>query len=94
MRDPAPFTIRDLISEAEREIALRRNVYPRWIERGRLTQAKADLHLALMRAIRDVLASLDRADAPAGEVEPSSRHAALEAIEQMRLTLTDEPARD
>jgi hypothetical protein len=47
-----PFTLKDLYNEAERELQLRMRVYPRWIERGKLTKKKADLHLGLMRAIK------------------------------------------
>ena len=46
-----PFTIQDLVREAERELELRKRVYPRWVEKGKLHKRKADLHLALQRAI-------------------------------------------
>jgi hypothetical protein len=39
------------IKEVEREIELRRRVYPRWIEGGRLSQAKADSQIDVMVAV-------------------------------------------
>lgn len=35
----------------EREIKMRRRVYPRWVADGRMTQAKADEEIAVMEAI-------------------------------------------
>lgn len=35
----------------ERELKMRRRVYPRWVEAGRMTQAKADEEVAVMEAI-------------------------------------------
>jgi len=35
----------------EREIALRRRVYPKWIASGKLKQEKADREIAVMEAI-------------------------------------------
>lgn len=36
---------------AIREVKMRRRVYPRWVEGGRMTQAAADRELAIMEAI-------------------------------------------
>ncbi len=47
-----PFTDADLIREVEREIALREVEYPTLVALGDVPRAWADLHLALMRAIR------------------------------------------
>jgi hypothetical protein len=46
-----PFTIAEMIREVEREISLRRRVYPRWVAQGRLTQAAADKQIAIMEAV-------------------------------------------
>lgn len=35
----------------EREIKMRRRVYPRWVQDGRMSQAKADEEIAVMQAI-------------------------------------------
>lgn len=48
--------------EVERELTVRRSVYPRLVEQGKLTQGEADRR---MRALRHVLYLLDRvADLP------------------------------
>jgi hypothetical protein len=50
-------TIRDQIRCVEREIALRRRVYPRWVAEERMSQVVADAEVATMEA---VLATLKR----------------------------------
>lgn len=49
------FQVAELAEEARREVAMRKRVYPRWVEGGRMTQAKADRGLALMEAIAEKL---------------------------------------
>lgn len=51
MSELFPFTIAEMIREVEREISLRRRVYPRWVAQGRLTQAAADKQIAIMEAV-------------------------------------------
>ena len=46
------------IKEVEREIALRRRVYPRWVESGRLTEAAAARQIAVMEAVARSLRDL------------------------------------
>lgn len=41
-----PVTDAELLDEAQRELATRRRVYPRWVEGGKLTQKVADLRIA------------------------------------------------
>ncbi len=48
MTTPTP-TLPAAIAEVRREIALRQRVYPRWIERRKLTQQKADWQIACMK---------------------------------------------
>ncbi|RUU27835.1 MAG: hypothetical protein EOQ98_19255 [Mesorhizobium sp.] len=43
------------IAEAMRELAMRKNTYPRLIGSGKMKQSEADLCLARMEAIRDTL---------------------------------------
>jgi hypothetical protein len=50
-------TIRDQIRCVEREIALRRRVYPRWVAEERMSQVVADGEVSTMEA---VLATLKR----------------------------------
>ena len=56
--DLGPPDLREQIQEVEREIALRRVVYPRWVEAGRLSQAKADRQIAVMEAVAASLIQL------------------------------------
>ena len=49
------FTIMQQIEEAEREIKMRVNVYPRWVGSGKMKQDEADLHLARMKSILKTL---------------------------------------
>lgn len=42
----------------EREIAMRRRVYPRWVADGRMTQAKADAEIAAMSAVHASLSEM------------------------------------
>jgi hypothetical protein len=44
---------------AERELAMRRRVYPRWIEAKRMSQGKADQEIALMQEIAADYAKLE-----------------------------------
>lgn len=46
------------IAAAEREVKQRERVYPRWVEAGRMTQAKADAEIAAMKAIVETLKGL------------------------------------
>lgn len=41
----------DKRKEAEREVKMRRSVYPRWVSGGRFTQQEADRRIAVMEAI-------------------------------------------
>lgn len=50
-----PFTHDDLVRAARRELALRRNVYPRWVANGKMKQDKANDEIALMEAVLDLL---------------------------------------
>lgn len=45
-----PIPISDQIACLEREIRIRERVYPRWVDKGKLTQKAADLELWRMRA--------------------------------------------
>lgn len=49
--------IEDQIACLKRELAMRRGVYPRWVQQHKLTQANADKEMARMEA---ALATLQR----------------------------------
>jgi len=46
-------TAAEKLACVEREIKMRRRVYPRWVGDGRMTQAKADSEIQTMEAIAD-----------------------------------------
>lgn len=55
------FTPQQKLEAVEREIKMRRRVYPRWCADGRMTQAKADQEIAVMESIAaDYRADVDR----------------------------------
>jgi cell division FtsZ-interacting protein ZapD len=56
------------IAEVNREIAMRKRVYPNWIACGRITQERADAALAALEAARDTL--LEVAKARAEQIQP------------------------
>lgn len=49
--------LEDVISSIRREIAMRRNVYPRQIRDGRMTEAKAEHEIACMVRALEILAT-------------------------------------
>jgi hypothetical protein len=61
MSEPA-----DLVACVEREIRMRLRVYPGWVARNRMTQARADQEIALMR---EVLALVKERATPAPETQ-------------------------
>lgn len=58
-----PFSNREKMDCARREVALRRNVYKLRVAQGRTSQATADKQIALMEAIADDYRKLAEADA-------------------------------
>lgn len=55
-------SLEDQIKCVEREIALRKRVYPRWIAAGKMTNEKANDEIARMQAVRESLITLDELD--------------------------------
>ena len=53
MADRCPFTAAEKREAIEREIAMRRRVYPRWVDDRKMSQAKADHEIAVMVAIAE-----------------------------------------
>jgi len=52
-------TLADQIAEAQRELALRKRLYPGWIKRGPLSEGEATYFLTVMEAIVQTLIRLD-----------------------------------
>lgn len=48
MADLLPIRREEVLIEIEREIALRRRVYPRWVDQGKLKLDRAERQIALM----------------------------------------------
>ena len=47
--------LNDLLACCRRELAFRQRCYPRWIEKGTITEKKAQAELELMRSLCDFL---------------------------------------
>ena len=60
------YTIDDQIKEISREIGMRRSVYPRQIELGKMSKSKANEKIAIMESV------LDRLQKIKGKVENQS----------------------
>jgi hypothetical protein len=54
----------DMLAAARRELNMRKRVYPRWVEAGRITQVKADHEIACMESIVQVLENRKAAQEP------------------------------
>jgi hypothetical protein len=54
------FTLRELVECAEREVRLRRRVYPNRIETGRMSPALAERQIAMMEEIAARLRVLEQ----------------------------------
>ena len=64
MSDLFPITLDEMIREVEREIALRRRVYPNWIASGRLKRDKAERQIKVMEAVTAELNLMRRTRTP------------------------------
>jgi len=53
-------TLTEQIASVEREIAMRKHVYPRWVEDGRYTQQKADHEIECMESVLRTLRAVKR----------------------------------
>lgn len=56
----SPIPLSAQIACVEREIALRRRVYPRWVEQGRMSQDKADAEIAAMTAVLSTIKDCEK----------------------------------
>lgn len=64
MFDSRAVPIHIQVAAAERELKLRRSVYPRRISSGFMTQALADREIANMEAIVETLTKIQKGDRP------------------------------
>jgi hypothetical protein len=54
-------TLPDLIACATRETKMRRRVYPRWVEQGKMQSDTANREIAMMETIAEILTRLQDA---------------------------------
>lgn len=52
------FSLGQQLEEVERELALRKRVYPSMVARGQMRESLADYHVARMEAVRETLVGL------------------------------------
>lgn len=64
------------IAEVRRELALRKNAYPRWIKNGTLKEADAERQIARLQAVHDTLVGLTAAKHRGRPCHPNTRAAA------------------
>jgi hypothetical protein len=57
-----PFTFDEMLRECDRELRMRKQVYPNRILTGRLKEREASRQMALMQAIRAVLNELAKTE--------------------------------
>lgn len=50
--------INQQIKTVQREIAMRKRVYPRWVSQGKMTKAKAEHEIKAMEAVHQTLVDL------------------------------------
>ena len=58
MTDLRGYTARQLLACALREISQRQRVYPRFVEKGSMTQAQAKVQIDMMEAIAEHFAEM------------------------------------
>ncbi len=56
-------SLRHQIAEIEREIGLRKNVYPRWITSGKIRRGEAELHMERIEAALATLKAIQEHEA-------------------------------
>ena len=57
-------TIEEMLTEVKREIAMRKSVYPRWIENGKIKKETANLRVLILDALQIFLDSELKKTAP------------------------------
>ncbi len=60
----------DQIAELKRELAIRKNTYPKWVDAGRMRPAAAEIQIARMTAALHTLMDLDSASGAARRPDP------------------------
>ena len=55
---PALVSLRDMVASVGREVRMRESAYPKWVRAGRMNQGEADLELARMRAVLNLVSAI------------------------------------
>jgi hypothetical protein len=64
MTDLLPVDLQDILAGVDRELKLRRAVYPRWVSDGKMSQSLADRQIEVFEALRNYLAEQRRKEKP------------------------------
>lgn len=83
-------SVKDQITCVRRELAMRRNVYPKWVASGRMKQSEADKELAAMQAVHDSLMAIAATTSQGTFDEPAVRKAV--SFELAELLVANRPA--
>ena len=67
-------SVREQLSCVEREIVMRKRVYPNWVRAGKMSQAKADAELMTMRAVALTLRALPGSGAQVSLLQEEESH--------------------
>ena len=62
MNEQPKFSYRELCKEVEREVSLRKRIYPNRIQTGRLSNYAASKQIAMMQAIVGILRELEKTE--------------------------------
>lgn len=57
--DMFPPTLDEILAELEREVVVRKRVFPRWVDNGQLKQELADRRIQLMEAAAALIARME-----------------------------------
>lgn len=57
------YTLNEQYLEVQRELAMRKRLYPQWVERGTLTELKADRQIGCMEAVLETIRKARQAEA-------------------------------
>ena len=58
MTEQRRYTLEAQITCVRRELAMRKNVYPKWVQSGRMKPEAADHEINCMQAVHDTLTAL------------------------------------
>jgi len=81
----APKTLEQMVDCARREANLRKQVYPRWVQAGRLTHEKAAYEIECMESIYYTLFRLKELQDASDEIKALEERHPKETQEQLKI---------